>query len=115
MADQEFLASFAVEIDESGVSRLQQVLEENRTLAEEVASAFEAATAATRRRPWAGTTLPGKAAGTTAPGRARPPPRRGSGTPAAPSIRKRPPGTWRTGSTGPKDIKGKSRRSSADP
>ena len=29
-ADQEFLASFAVEIDESGVSRLQAVLEENR-------------------------------------------------------------------------------------
>ena len=28
MASQEFLASFAVEIDESGVSRLQQVLEE---------------------------------------------------------------------------------------
>ena len=48
MADQEFLASFAVEIDESGVSRLQQVLEENRDLAEEVASAFEAATAAIR-------------------------------------------------------------------
>ena len=34
MADQEFLASFAVEIDESGVSRLQAVLEENRKLAE---------------------------------------------------------------------------------
>ena len=48
MADQEFLASFAVEIDESGVSRLQQVLEENRDLAEEVASAFEAATEAIR-------------------------------------------------------------------
>ena len=48
MADQEFLASFAVEIDESGVSRLQQVLEENRDLAEEVASAFEAAAAAIR-------------------------------------------------------------------
>ena len=29
MADQEFLASFAVEIDESGVSRLQAVLEED--------------------------------------------------------------------------------------
>ena len=48
MASQEFLASFAVEIDEAGVSRLQQVLEENRTLAEEVAAAFEAATAAIR-------------------------------------------------------------------
>ena len=46
MASQEFLASFAVEIDEAGVSRLQQVLEENRDLANEVASAFEAATAA---------------------------------------------------------------------
>ena len=48
MASQEFLASFAVDIDEGGVSRLQQVLEENRDLAEEVASAFEAATAAIR-------------------------------------------------------------------
>ena len=48
MASQEFLASFAVEIDEAGVSRLQQVLEENRTLAEDVAAAFEAATAAIR-------------------------------------------------------------------
>ena len=48
MASQEFLASFAVDIDEGGVSRLQQVLEENRTLAEEVAAAFEAATAAIR-------------------------------------------------------------------
>ena len=46
MASQEFLASFAVEIDEAGVSRLQQVLEENRDLADEVASAFEAATSA---------------------------------------------------------------------
>ena len=48
MADQEFLASFAVEIDEGGVSRLQSVLEENRELAEELASAFDAATAAIR-------------------------------------------------------------------
>ena len=48
MASQEFLASFAVEIDEAGVSRLQQVLEENRDLANEVAAAFEAATAAIR-------------------------------------------------------------------
>ena len=46
MADQEFLASFAVDIDESGVSRLQAVLEENRDLADEVAAAFSAATAA---------------------------------------------------------------------
>ncbi len=46
MASQEFLASFAVEIDEAGVSRLQQVLEENRELADGVAAAFGAATAA---------------------------------------------------------------------
>ena len=39
MASQEFLASFAVDIDESGVSRLQAVLEENRDLADEVAAA----------------------------------------------------------------------------
>ncbi len=48
MASQEFLASFAVDIDESGVSRLQSVLEENRDLANGVASAFSAATAAIR-------------------------------------------------------------------
>ena len=46
MADQEFLASFAVEIDEAGVARLQSILQENRDLAAEVAAAFEAATAA---------------------------------------------------------------------
>lgn len=46
MASQEFLASFAVDIDEGGVSRLQSVLEENRDLANEVAAAFSAATAA---------------------------------------------------------------------
>jgi len=46
VADQEFLASFAVEIDESGVSRLQAVLEENRKLAEELAAAFTAASEA---------------------------------------------------------------------
>ena len=45
MADQEFLASFGVEIDESGVKRLQAVLEENRTLAEELASSFDNARA----------------------------------------------------------------------
>ena len=45
-ADQEFLASFAVEIDESGVSRLQAVLEENRKLAEELAAVFAAASEA---------------------------------------------------------------------
>ena len=48
MASQEFLASFAVEIDEGGVSRLQSVLSDNRDLANEVAAAFEAATAAIR-------------------------------------------------------------------
>ena len=48
MADQEFLASFAVEIDEAGVSRLQAVLAENRDLAREVSEAFSAATAAIR-------------------------------------------------------------------
>ena len=48
MADQEFLASFGVEIDEAGVSRLQNVLSENRDLAEEVAAAFQAATEAIR-------------------------------------------------------------------
>ena len=43
MADQEFLASFGVQIDESGVNRLQQALEKNRSLAEELASAFDRA------------------------------------------------------------------------
>ena len=46
MADQEFLASFGVEIDESGVSRLQAVLEENRTLADSLAASFAAASEA---------------------------------------------------------------------
>ena len=46
MADQEFLASYAVEIDEAGVSRLQAVLDGNRKLAEGLAAAFESATAA---------------------------------------------------------------------
>ena len=48
MADQEFLASFAVEIDETGVSRLQAVLEENRELAAAAAEAFSAAAASVR-------------------------------------------------------------------
>ena len=34
MADQQFLASFGVDIDESGVSHLQKILAENRTLAD---------------------------------------------------------------------------------
>ncbi len=45
LASQEFLASFAVDIDESGVTRLQTVLSENRALAEEVSAAFDAASA----------------------------------------------------------------------
>ncbi len=44
MADQEFLASFGVEIDESGVIRLQAILRENRELAESLSAAFDAAT-----------------------------------------------------------------------
>ena len=43
MADQEFLASFGVEIDESGLDRLQKALKENRSLAEQLASAFDSA------------------------------------------------------------------------
>ena len=46
MADQEFLASFGVEIDESGLDRLQKALKENRTLAEQLASAFDSARSA---------------------------------------------------------------------
>ena len=48
MPAQEFLASFAVEIDEPGVSRLQQVLEENRKLAGELSAAFDTASASIR-------------------------------------------------------------------
>ncbi len=48
MADQEFLASFAVEIDEAGVSRLQAILTENRELADSLAAAFHAASEAIR-------------------------------------------------------------------
>ena len=43
MAEQEFLASFGVEIDEPGVPRLQVALEQNRELAEELAAAFNRA------------------------------------------------------------------------
>ena len=43
MAEQEFLASFGVEIDESGVERLQQALAQNRELAEALAAAFDRA------------------------------------------------------------------------
>jgi len=43
VADQQFLASFGVEIDESGVSRLQKILSENRTLADSLSASFDAA------------------------------------------------------------------------
>ena len=43
MADQEFLASFGVDIDETGVSRLQQILTENQTLAKSLSDSFNAA------------------------------------------------------------------------
>lgn len=43
MAMQEFLASYAVEVDESGAKRLQEVLEGNREMAQTLAGAFEAA------------------------------------------------------------------------
>ena len=48
MASQEFLASFGVEIDEAGVTRLQTVLAENRKLAEEVSASFDAASESIR-------------------------------------------------------------------
>ena len=40
MADQEFLASFGVEIDETGLLRLQEALTKNRALADDLAGAF---------------------------------------------------------------------------
>lgn len=45
MADQEFLAFFAVELDEAGIARLQSVLAENTALADSLAAAFGAASA----------------------------------------------------------------------
>ena len=48
MADQEFLASFAVDIDEAGATRLQSILSDNRELAESLAAAFDAASASIR-------------------------------------------------------------------
>ena len=45
---QEFLASFAVKIDEAGVSRLQAVLAENWELAAELGAAFDSASGAIR-------------------------------------------------------------------
>lgn len=46
MPMQEFLASYAVEVDESGAKRLEQVLSSNRDLAESLAGAFDAARSA---------------------------------------------------------------------
>ena len=43
MADQEFLASFGVDIDENGVSRLQKILTENQTLAQSLSERFDTA------------------------------------------------------------------------
>jgi len=43
---QEFLASFAVDIDESGVTRLQTILKDNRALAESLSEAFASAKSA---------------------------------------------------------------------
>ena len=43
MADQEFLASFGVEIDETGLLRLQEALTKNRALADDLAGAFDRA------------------------------------------------------------------------
>ena len=43
MADQEFLASFGVDIDEGGVSRLQKILAENKVLGDNLAVSFKAA------------------------------------------------------------------------
>ena len=43
MADQEFLASFGIEIDETGLLRLQDALTKNRALADELAAAFNRA------------------------------------------------------------------------
>ena len=63
MASQEFLASFAVDIDEGGVSRLQAVLAENRELAESLASAFGDASAAIRSFAEELGALPGFSAG----------------------------------------------------
>jgi len=43
LADQEFLASFGVEIDETGLLRLQEALTKNRALADDLAAAFNRA------------------------------------------------------------------------
>ena len=49
MADQEFLASYAVDIDEAGVARLQKILDDNRDKAKQVADAFSGADTAISR------------------------------------------------------------------
>ena len=46
MPMQEFLASFGVEVDESGTNRLQEILKENKTLADDLSRAFAAARSA---------------------------------------------------------------------
>ena len=48
MASQEFLASFAVEIDEAGVSRLQEILTSNMEMADSLAAAFGSDSSAIR-------------------------------------------------------------------
>ena len=63
LASQEFLASFAVEIDEGGVARLQEILVSNRELADQLAAAFSAASAAIHAFAEELGTLPGLPAG----------------------------------------------------
>ena len=46
MALQEFLASYAVRVDEDGARRLQRILDQNRTAAQNLSSAFSAARSA---------------------------------------------------------------------
>jgi len=48
MADQEFLVSYGVQIDETGVARLKEILEQDRALADLAAAAFSSADAAVR-------------------------------------------------------------------
>ena len=45
MSDQEFLASFGIDIDESGVRRMHKIQPENRTLADSLAASFSSAVA----------------------------------------------------------------------
>ena len=46
MAMQEFLASYAVQVDEDGARRLQSILEENREAGSQLAAVFDSARAA---------------------------------------------------------------------